>query len=336
MCREYDLRFIIVADRYEFPSATTRTTEDLKDRYYTVCRKLMLSRNSQGMTQTQEELFNQMMFDKEREVQRKALLDKLAQRTPDEIREEEALILEAKRIEASEARLQQERQDIQRLLEEPGSQSLDSGKSSASDPATLTSSANLAALALGMQQVDKARKRRETATQQALVEQQQVQAEMNKRLRKLSPREERMYGVSWHEKLPSVAYMRSQKIPPVKSSLANKVVAAMTELGLPARLFMPTERNCRKLDELQTSIAQMLQAKALVDKLEADKQMNDGRRSATPSAAEASPSVLSMRASVDVASPGSGPGASSQDEALTDKWKASDGLREGSEKKARR
>ncbi|CAJ0908056.1 3364_t:CDS:2, partial [Entrophospora sp. SA101] len=46
MCRKYDLRFIIIHDRYDFPNKI-RTIEDLKERYYSVCKKILQIRPTQ-------------------------------------------------------------------------------------------------------------------------------------------------------------------------------------------------------------------------------------------------------------------------------------------------
>lgn len=43
MCQRFDLRFIVIQGRWNFDgyeNAAKRTTEDLKDRYYSVCNTL--------------------------------------------------------------------------------------------------------------------------------------------------------------------------------------------------------------------------------------------------------------------------------------------------------
>lgn len=37
LARRFDLRFIIMADRYDAPRFTKRSVEDIKDRYYKIC-----------------------------------------------------------------------------------------------------------------------------------------------------------------------------------------------------------------------------------------------------------------------------------------------------------
>lgn len=43
LCQRFDLRFIVIQGRWnygEYVNAVKRTTEDLKDRYYSVCHTL--------------------------------------------------------------------------------------------------------------------------------------------------------------------------------------------------------------------------------------------------------------------------------------------------------
>jgi len=43
LCQRFDLRFIVIQGRWnygEYVNAVKRTTEDLKDRYYSVCNTL--------------------------------------------------------------------------------------------------------------------------------------------------------------------------------------------------------------------------------------------------------------------------------------------------------
>jgi DNA methyltransferase 1-associated protein 1 len=44
LLRTYDLRFVIAADRYDFEGGPKRSIEDIKSRYYSVCRRLVRTR----------------------------------------------------------------------------------------------------------------------------------------------------------------------------------------------------------------------------------------------------------------------------------------------------
>ncbi|KAK9371377.1 hypothetical protein V1509DRAFT_614482 [Lipomyces kononenkoae] len=127
LCREYDLRWLVVQDRYDYEPEeneppSIRTLEDLKERYYFCCRKLMeLRRDASGADWTPRdlELYNAMNFNKDKEIMRKQYLERLLSRSPAEIAEEERLILEYRRLQESSKKLVQDREELLRLLESP-------------------------------------------------------------------------------------------------------------------------------------------------------------------------------------------------------------------------
>ncbi|KAJ1961356.1 swr complex subunit [Dipsacomyces acuminosporus] len=127
LCEEFDLRFVVIHDRYyshpDCPKqevVADRTLEDLKDRYYSICRALTQHRAGQDSRdpddlplQATNKLADDLAllnFDKTNELERKAYLEALFSRTKEEIDEEEILITEARRIEANERRLIHERE----------------------------------------------------------------------------------------------------------------------------------------------------------------------------------------------------------------------------------
>ncbi|KAJ2553503.1 swr complex subunit [Coemansia sp. RSA 1933] len=127
LCSRFDLRFIVIHDRYysdsDCPStgiAPGRTLEDIKERYYAICRALIQyragddSRDPDDLPlQATNKLADDLAllrFDKAKEQERKQYLEALFIRTKDEVEEEEMLISEARRIEANERRLIQERE----------------------------------------------------------------------------------------------------------------------------------------------------------------------------------------------------------------------------------
>jgi len=64
LCPDFDLRWIIITDRYEWPDKT-RTMEDLKDRYYSCVRGLLAGRTPESlMTASQLETYNSYKWDK--------------------------------------------------------------------------------------------------------------------------------------------------------------------------------------------------------------------------------------------------------------------------------
>lgn len=81
LVRRYDQRFYIVADRYEYPGGGARTMEvcrmkvcrpihlkscvkDMKDRYFSVCRKLVRSRPWPGEESAKAQVLSSFAFDK--------------------------------------------------------------------------------------------------------------------------------------------------------------------------------------------------------------------------------------------------------------------------------
>lgn len=179
MCEDYELRWVVVHDRYSFlrklhktapvgtvievkmeegvspnltpstpstPAApatpvadkdekkndstlatsSTRTIEELKSRYYDVCQRLLkLHEQQRGtpLTPAEEELYKQMKYPLENEIKRKQHLERLLSRSPAEIAEEEALVLESRKLEAAAEVMLAERAEILRLLDAPVSNS---------------------------------------------------------------------------------------------------------------------------------------------------------------------------------------------------------------------
>jgi DNA methyltransferase 1-associated protein 1 len=64
LLEDYDLRWMVVADRYEW-EGKERTMEDLKDRYFSGVRSLLAGRTPESlMTTTQLEQYNLYKWDK--------------------------------------------------------------------------------------------------------------------------------------------------------------------------------------------------------------------------------------------------------------------------------
>lgn len=243
LCREYDLRFIVIHDRWSAQSKTSKTIEQLKDRYYGITRSLLASRglSTEGLS-----------YDYQKETTRKQYLEELFKRTPEQIEEENKLIVESRRLEAYEKTLAQQKADLLRMLETP----LEQGSAE-----QYMSSAGYGTLAQSMLTADKQKHKKRPS------ELPPVPAVIKQRYRKLSPREEREKGVSWHDKLTAGVYLRSQKTVALKQTFATKVQAAMQELGMSSVLTMPTEKTVRKFDQLQQKIGILLEAKRVCDKV---------------------------------------------------------------------
>jgi len=103
---------------------------------------------------------------------------------------------------------------------------------------------------------------------------------------------------------PSVA-LRSSRILPVKSNVAQKVSIALSELGLSTQLIMPTKNNIEKLDEVQGMLSSMVEVKKGVDRIQQElrtwkkkkeillgiHQPQHGSQRGTPMVEDGSPSI---------------------------------------------
>ncbi|KAG0455097.1 hypothetical protein HPP92_024098 [Vanilla planifolia] len=93
MCEHYDLRFIIIADR--FP--TSRTIEELKSRYYYVSRALLIARAPSAADVANHPLVKDH-YNMAHEVERKRALSAVLSRTKQQELRDAEILSEAKRI----------------------------------------------------------------------------------------------------------------------------------------------------------------------------------------------------------------------------------------------
>lgn len=110
MCRQYDLRFLVVRDRWDMSRFALRSVEDLKERYYSLCNALARSRAPPG-----QEL-KLRAFDADHERRRKEQLGKLYNRTSQQVEEEQTLLGELRKIELRKKEREKKTQDLQKLI----------------------------------------------------------------------------------------------------------------------------------------------------------------------------------------------------------------------------
>nr|XP_045612056.1 DNA methyltransferase 1-associated protein 1-like [Procambarus clarkii] len=109
LCHRFDLRWPVIHDRW--PShLTSRTMEDLKERYYNVTNILKKLNNLSG---PEGKIVN---YDADHERRRKQQLLKLWDRTPKQIEEEQQLVSELRKIEARKKEREKKTQDLQKLI----------------------------------------------------------------------------------------------------------------------------------------------------------------------------------------------------------------------------
>lgn len=169
LVEEYDLRWVVIADRYDYqppqpseaeanagalvPAKRYRTMEQMKARYYFVAATMLaLEHPPSEMSEAEFDLYEKMMkFDPERERARKDLAALQLNRTADEVREEGILLEELKRITANEQNFITERRELYQRLEVPVS---------VGNTTMYQSSQGLSQLLQTLLQADKSKKRR--------------------------------------------------------------------------------------------------------------------------------------------------------------------------------
>ncbi|KAG2156225.1 hypothetical protein DEU56DRAFT_969325 [Suillus clintonianus] len=268
--REYDTRWYVVHDRYEPPpDAPTRSLEDLKDRYYSVCRKLIRNRPWAGDEASKAQLLNTYQFDKDRERMRKDYIASLEDRTPEEIAEEEALFIELKRLEQNERKFKKERDELLRTLlgidsglpdivaEEDGLSALSAEgfkkrKKNANEIEIPSTPSNI--ISLGPPPPKRAQSAKSAAydAQHCII--------------RVEP------PASSTTKITHVpVHLRSFKLPAPKAAILPKVTQALAELGINhTRLVMPTRENCARLESLIEATTALIDTKKVVDRVEQD------------------------------------------------------------------
>ncbi|KAL2935844.1 SWR1-complex protein 4 [Bienertia sinuspersici] len=96
LCERFDLRFVIIADR--FPSS--RTVEELKDRYYSVSRAILTARAPSPADVSGHPLVKET-YNAKQETERKRALSMVLSQTKHQERKDAEVLAEAKRIQES-------------------------------------------------------------------------------------------------------------------------------------------------------------------------------------------------------------------------------------------
>ncbi|KAI0776145.1 hypothetical protein BD413DRAFT_526828 [Trametes elegans] len=277
LVRQYDGRFYVVHDRYEYPHAdgSPRSLEDLKDRYFSVCRKLVRNRPWAGDEASKGALLSSLSFDKDREVMRKQYVISLENRTPEQIAEEDALYLELERLKENERRFKKDRDELLRTLlgiesglpdipvEEEGStlqgtttepKKKKKGVSGSVEPQTPITPAASNVIALPQPQPKKTAKSAAYDALHCIVRTDASQASTSSTKAAHSP-----------------VHLRSSKIPQPKPATAQRIAQVLNELGISHnRLVMPTRENIARLESILQDAHHVVDKKKLLDKIEQD------------------------------------------------------------------
>ncbi|KAG7449019.1 uncharacterized protein BT62DRAFT_888547 [Guyanagaster necrorhizus] len=264
LVREYDQRWHIISDRYDYPGGPHRVMEDLKERFCNVCRRLVRDRPWAGDEASRVQLISTFMFDKERELIRKRYLANLDNRTPREAEEEEALYLEVKRIEQNERKFKRDREELLRTLA-----GIDSGLPDIVEdelPTILFDS-----------------KKKKKGGLDADSPSTPVSAAPPKQRPQPSPRNpvyDALHCIT-HIDLPVTtpatkaahqpSFLRTYKLPVPKAAVVPKISQTLAEINISYnRLVMPTEGNVARLNALIDATLPLVETKRVLDKVEYD------------------------------------------------------------------
>ena len=309
LASEYDLRWIVIADRYEYKPAEAaangdemaivrptvpRTMEDMKARYYEVAANIMAVHHPLStMSTTEFELHEKMTkFNPKQEKSRKDLAEALLNRSADEIKEEEILLSELKRIATNEEKVDQEREELYARLEAP---------QSSGSMAIYQTSQGLGQLMQTLLSADKSKKARRSLAgpdggtsspadrsanpmsardlergQRTSLPSTSIKkgTPFTPTIRNMNPKEEARYGITHHDRLTSGVTFRTARVDKLiqaKSTIQSaKIVAALTELGIPPKLVMPTAKVTAEFEKLVGGIQQLLEVRKVSEKVESE------------------------------------------------------------------
>ena len=112
LCERFDLRFIVVFDRYD--EKYNRTMEDLKARYYSVSKKLLQVRGVQN-----HPILN-FEYNPDYDRRRKYELEKFLLRSRDQNEKEKLFLKNIKKIDQDIKKEEKEQENLKRLLKQGG------------------------------------------------------------------------------------------------------------------------------------------------------------------------------------------------------------------------
>lgn len=299
------------------PAIQSRTMEDLKARYYEVAAKMMaLQKPVQYMTQPEFALHELMThFNPQQEKLRKDFARNCLTRSREEAREEESLLVEIKRMKARNDRLNEERKELYSRLDYPRSETdINQFKTSAGLQSLLQNlmtadkskkrkvllgpeGANSPANPPVQQPAPQEASRREsvaastsnrdstaaptptTSNNKKGAQQQQQQSTERP---KLTEKEEIIYGVTHHERLPSGPTFRTERINKTFSHKSQqqqlRITNTLNELDVPNKLVMPTASTTTQYELLLQAVIGLLDARKVSDKLDGEIKIEQNKK----------------------------------------------------------
>lgn len=304
---DFDLRWIVISDRYDYqpqhtfkegeetmdvtPQVKSRTQEDLKARYYAVAAKAMsLHVGVQNMSAVEFEIHERMLkFSPTQETKRKAYVEQLLARTEEEKHEEEFLLKELSRIVINQEKLNNERKALYDRLDAPKTTQNENYSTTMYQTSQGLTQLMQNMLSQNKQKDAQRKEKRQSGVPEEPDRHRTSQADHNKRAsvggggaqaahqhRHLNPRDQVRYGVNYpvNERLVGGVTFRNEravKAAQAKSSVqTTRISAALTELGVPVRLTMPTVRVVSEYERLIESVKGLLEVRKLREKVDGE------------------------------------------------------------------
>jgi DNA methyltransferase 1-associated protein 1 len=276
LCERFDLRFPIVTDRfnagedgcgYAVAPRATRTEEELKDRYYTMSRAVLLARCATVQESAAVRSTNNVFraeYDRAHEEKRKERYNSLYRRSQAQLEGERLIWTELTRLEHLRKRLEKEERQAKRAQRRAERTARGQGGSAADAAATP------AAVGRGARLAAKARRGPVIAAAPPVV---------------LAHAASGPAAVSrpGRPSLASAAFLAPITGVPVR--VARKVDASLESLDL-GLLPMPTAEVTRRFVELRQLIAQQLEVGRQVDKVAAETRALQEKKTALAAIAD--------------------------------------------------
>ncbi|KAJ0175698.1 hypothetical protein K1T71_008857 [Dendrolimus kikuchii] len=259
LCQRFDLRFIVIHDRWDRAAFRDRSVEDLKERYYGICATLSKVKtnpwsNSVTMVNGEKRTYH---YDAEHERKRKEQLRRLFDRTQEQIDEEQMLLTELKKIEARKRERERKTQDLQKLISraDSGSTPLVQATNNEGSATPANVAANIA-----RRHDRKIHKKKLTSQQRPIRAVETVTVEWS--------------GIKFPEARGTGVWLRSQrmKLPPGVGQRKTKAIEQELRLMNIDVAPMPTEAICKGFNELRSDLALVLDLKNALDSCEYELQ----------------------------------------------------------------
>ncbi|KAH8827005.1 hypothetical protein DL96DRAFT_1605144 [Flagelloscypha sp. PMI_526] len=263
LVHDYERRWPVIYDRYEFP-ASTRSMEDLKDRYFSVCRKIIRARGNIPEDQ-KIIILNNLQFDKETEVMRKKYIISLEERTPEQKADEEALHIELKRLEQNERRFRRDREELLRMLA-----GIESGLADTieDDSAMAILNSDLKRKKKGLDFETSSSAGGSVGIPKRPPPPKNAAYDAQHCITRVEPTTAPAL-VTKNAHTP--AFLRTLKLPVPKQSVHQKVTDILKEVNVnPSRLVMPTRDNVRLFENVIDAASALAEIKKQLDKTDYD------------------------------------------------------------------